>query len=115
MAAILRSDTKPNERVLVFPEGVMLNYLARRETSVPYTNFMPPEVLFFGEENMLAALRKEPPEWIVEAPKKMIDYRVQIGDDFLKEMSRWIAENYQVERQVHGSGDYTMTLLRRRP
>src|SRR4030095_497827 len=37
----------PNDTLLVVPEGVMLNFLARRDTPTPYVNFMPPEFLIF--------------------------------------------------------------------
>ena len=38
----------------------MVNYLARRVNPTPYINFMPPELIMFGEENMVAAFRSSP-------------------------------------------------------
>lgn len=115
MSALLAEATSRNDRVLVFPEGVMLNYLSRRETGVAYTNFMPPEVLFFGEANMLMALRKSPPDWIVMAPKDMVDYRVRVGDGFLDDMVHWIGEAYIEHRRIDGDKGNSMVLLKRRP
>ena len=40
---------RPDQTLLVMPEGVMINYLARRRNPTPYINFMPPELVMFGE------------------------------------------------------------------
>ena len=114
MAKALASNTRPEDHVLVFPEGVMLNYVSRRETGIPYTNFMPPETLFFGESNMLAAMKSRPPDWIVIAPKNLADYDVRLGQGFLDEMVKWIDGHYDEEMRLQAPNGYFMVLLRHR-
>ena len=47
--------------VAVMPQGLMVNYLARRDTPTRYVNLMPPEVIAAGEPAILAALQNHPP------------------------------------------------------
>ena len=63
-AAWIESHTAPTNTFAVLPEGVMLNYLTRRDNPTPYVLFAY-EVWAFGETNMLAAYEKTPPDYIV--------------------------------------------------
>ena len=62
-----RARLKPGETLAVLPEGVMLNYLTRRNAPTRFITWMPPEVIFYGEANMLDALRTAPPAWVLLA------------------------------------------------
>jgi hypothetical protein len=42
----------------------MLDYLARRTTSVPLVNFTTGEVLVWGETPLLDALQRRPPDYV---------------------------------------------------
>ncbi|MFT4538583.1 MAG: hypothetical protein ACI841_000511 [Planctomycetota bacterium] len=93
---------EPDEAFLVLPEGVMLNYLARRPAPSEYLNYMPPEVLLFGEESMLEALQKNPPRFIVLAHKDTSEYGFPIfGHDYALSIGQWLLANY---RPVHKVG-----------
>lgn len=50
------------ETLVVLPEGISLNFYLRSESPMPYTNFMPPELIILGAENILADLNSEPPD-----------------------------------------------------
>ena len=43
----------------------MLNYLARRPSSVPYVSYMPAELPYYGEDAIVSALRARPPAFLV--------------------------------------------------
>jgi hypothetical protein len=58
-------NVPPGGTVAVFPQGLMVNYLARRATPTRHVNFMPPEVIAAGEDAMLAALQRHPPDAVV--------------------------------------------------
>ena len=45
----LKQMTPHNGTLAVLPEGVMMNYLSRRESPLRLVNFMPPELIAFGE------------------------------------------------------------------
>ena len=90
------SHVAPDETVAVLPEGVMLDYLARRSAGTKYITWMPPEVLFFGEAVMLADLAAGSPSWIVLAPRNLGEYGYRaFGDDYCVQAAQWIAAHYE--------------------
>jgi len=87
--------------VAAIPEGVMLNYLARRENPTPYVNFMPPEIVLFGERTILERLRARPPDWIVLVHKDTSEYGFPFfGRDYGREIALWIQESYALARDL---------------
>src|SRR5438093_11717465 len=84
------------QSLAVLPEGVMLNYLSRRASPTAYTNFMPPELAFYGEERMLAALRAAPPDYVALVHKDTREYGVRFfGHDYGRRLYAWIRRNYR--------------------
>lgn len=59
----------PDATFAVIPEGVMINYLTRRKTSVPITNFMMTELTLLGEDRILNDFKSHPPDYIILAHK----------------------------------------------
>ncbi|MBM3988494.1 MAG: hypothetical protein FJ294_11135 [Planctomycetes bacterium] len=82
--------------LIALPEGVMVNYLARLENPTPYINFMPPELVLFGEETILAALRATPPDIVLLTHKDTAEYGFPwFGRDYGRALVRWVMENYE--------------------
>ena len=82
----------------VLPEGVMLNYLARKVNPTKYTSFMVPEMRMFGEGNILSAFIDKRPDFIILVHKNTSEY----GEDFFgrnvrygKPIMDWVNQNYQ--------------------
>jgi hypothetical protein len=90
-------ETHPAEATLaVLPEGVMINYLARRVNGTGYVNFMPPELLMFGEDRILEAFRAHPPDLVVIAHKDTREYGVGFfGRGYGRELHRFVSQHYQ--------------------
>jgi hypothetical protein len=94
--ADLAQRAAPGETLAVFPEGVMLNWLARRANPTPYVNFMPPELLLFGERRIAAAFRARPPDWVLLVHKDTSEYGYPFfGPDYGRELATWIQESYE--------------------
>ena len=96
-AAWIEAHTAPTNTLAVLPEGVMLNYLTRRDNPTPYVVFAF-EVWAFGEQNMLAAYEKNPPDYIVLIQRDSSEYGVpyfgqQKGYGF--DVMQWVRRNYQ--------------------
>jgi hypothetical protein len=88
----------PEATVAVMPEGVMLNYLMRRINPTPYTNLMPPEMIMFGEENILRAYQDHPPDYIILAHKSTSEYGVPFfGKDYGQRLFGWVIQNYHAQ------------------
>ncbi|MFL6203403.1 MAG: glycosyltransferase family 39 protein [Thermoanaerobaculia bacterium] len=83
--------------VLVVPEGVMINYLARSENPTPFVNFMPPEMILFGEPHILAALASRPPDVVVVTHKPTHEYGLPwFGRSYARDMGAWLERHYHL-------------------
>jgi hypothetical protein len=92
----------PHETLAVIPEGVMLNYLARRAASTPHNNFMPPELVIYGEERILSDFRASPPDYIAVVHKNTTEYGFPLfGQDYARDFYAWVKANYS---RVHRTG-----------
>jgi len=95
MLGEIQTRVPPDATLVVLPEGVMINYLARRVNPTPYINFMPPELMVFGEERMLAAFQARPPDYVVLVHKDTSEYGPRFfGRDYGRTLYEWIRENY---------------------
>src|SRR5262249_15789634 len=75
--------------------GVMLNYLCRRVNPTPFINFMPPELIMFGEGKIVNAFEAHPPEYVIVANKQTEEYGLlYFGRDYGRKVHQWIMENY---------------------
>jgi 4-amino-4-deoxy-L-arabinose transferase-like glycosyltransferase len=92
---------KPDETFVVFPEGVMLNYLTRRKNPCPYINFMPPELIMFGEDRILNSLHKAPPDYVILVDKDTSEYGYRyFGKNYGIKLFSWIQENYRAVQAI---------------
>ncbi len=108
----------PGRTLSAFPEGAMLNYLGRLPSSIPYTFFIPFDVLLFGEERILASLRAAPPDYVALLHRDTSPYGFAIfGHDYAREIWAWVGANYEVERLFGAppfqSSRFGILLLRR--
>jgi Dolichyl-phosphate-mannose-protein mannosyltransferase len=96
--AMLEGQPVPTSTLAVLPEGVMLNYLMRLESPLRVINLMPPELLAFGEEDVLRSLAARPPDFVVLLRRNTMEYGYPLfGSDpryGLRTMS-WINERYE--------------------
>ncbi len=96
LLAVIEKDVAPDETLAVLPEGVMINYLARRRNPTTHINFMPPEFIIFGEDTILQAFREHPPDWIVLVSRDFEEYGLEgFGIDHGKELFDWVRVHYQ--------------------
>lgn len=74
----------------------MLNYFARRTNPTPYLSVLPPERAMFGEDAMLAALQKAPPDEIVVLPRDLRDYgEPDFGAGYAPRIHDWVTAHYR--------------------
>jgi hypothetical protein len=120
-ATWIEAHTAPTNTLAVLPEGVMLNYLTRRDNPTPYAVFAF-EVWAFGEQNMLAAYDKNPPDYIVLVQRDSSEYGVpyfgqQKGYGF--DMMQWVRQNYasvyRIGSEPLQTGAFGIEILRRHP
>src|SRR6185295_14429218 len=91
----MKNRIAANQSVAVLPEGVMLNYLARRPASTPYTFFTPFDMLVFREERVLEAFRQHPPDFVLLVHIDMSEFGfAYFGRDYARELFHWVTEHY---------------------
>ena len=107
----LASTTRPDQTLLVVPEGVTLNYLIRRRTPTPFLNFMPPEFAIYGEDAMIHALQTSPPDRVLFVPKPSAVYGMEFGRDYGARLMAWIEENYSEIGEFEGGEVFRMPFV----
>jgi hypothetical protein len=94
---------RPSDTLVVLPEGVMVNYLLRMRSSVPYPTMLPTDVAQFGEAELLGALQREPPSLILLVHRETVEYGARFfGRDYGARIFEWIGRRYV---RVGGAGD----------
>lgn len=117
----LAARMRPGDTLLVLPEGVMLNYLLRVRTPARHLNYMPPELILFGEETILEELRASPPRFVAIVHKDTSVYGVPwFGRDYGRSIAGWVHSRYRPvarygEPPLAPGSFFGVDLLERRP
>ena len=83
--------------LVVLPEGVIVNYLARRPNPTPHLNFVPPEIAIFGEERILRDLTTNPPDYVVLVQRDTREYGLPLfGTHYARSLLRWARRDYEL-------------------
>ncbi|MFA6320948.1 MAG: glycosyltransferase family 39 protein [Candidatus Omnitrophota bacterium] len=91
----IKKNIPRESNFVVFPEGVMLNYMSRVKNPSPYIVFMPPDLSIFSEETILKSFETNPPDYVIVADKNMSEYGYSaFGRDYGMRIYSWIEENY---------------------
>jgi hypothetical protein len=103
--AILKniSDMPDMDNLLVLPEGIMVNFLTKKVCPIEFNNFMLPEILIFGEDNMLSSMKNKPPQYILFLDRDTSEYGVESfrkDEMYGKKIMAWINENYTLFWQI---------------
>lgn len=91
----IQQNSTAEATLVVFPEGAMFNYLARRRSSVPYILYIPHQVDIVGEANLLAALQANPPDLIIIIARNLDEYGVAtFGIEYARRLWDWVRRDY---------------------
>jgi hypothetical protein len=86
------------ETFIVVPEGVTLNYLTRRNNPSRYYSFIPFEVELYGEENIIADFKSNPPDYFIIVHRNTNEFGVGYfgrNDGYGLKIAEWIYGNYE--------------------
>jgi len=113
---IRHREPRPRSMV-VFPEGVTLNYFTDIQNPTAYYIFTPPEVSSPQvEERMVNELRAAAPDCVVVVTRDVREFgRSGFGVDYALAIRAWIEENYTLECVFTGpeQTNWRLWLLRR--
>jgi len=115
-------DRISGSTIAVMPEGVMVNYLTRRESPLRVVNLMPPELMTFGEDEIVRSLEAAPPDLILLVHIDMREYGYPaFGSDrrYGERTIRWVRAHYTEVRVVGteplSPAGFGLVLLKRLP
>jgi len=95
--------TTPEGATLVtLPEGIMLNYQTRRLSTVPFTNFVTAEAVLFGQDRLVAALDRRPPDFVAIVARKTEELgtgRFGFVPGYGKRVVDWVEAHYETAAQ----------------
>jgi 4-amino-4-deoxy-L-arabinose transferase-like glycosyltransferase len=95
LLAEIRRRVGPTQTLAAVPEGAMLNYLARLDSSVPYVQFSPVCMLLWGEREIERDFEAKPPDFLALVHR---DNRHEgarfFGRDYAQSIMGWIESNY---------------------
>jgi len=99
----LKESAHPGAILAVLPEGVMINYLLRLDSPLRIVNPMPPELMAFGEDDVLRSLMAKPPDFVLLIEKDTSEYGYPpFGSDPRYGLTTlaWIHQRYETVRVI---------------
>jgi hypothetical protein len=95
LSGAIRADSSATERLVVFPEGEILNFLAGRRNLLRHKLYLPGYVNAGNEGEIRRELEISPPASVVIWRRTRGEYGAgSFGVDYGRLIRRWIGENY---------------------
>ena len=94
-----------DQTLLVVPEGVMINYLARLPNPIAPLFYFGTATAEGGEDRIVRELDEHPPDWVVIVSRDLREYGVsRYGEQLDKgrQLLQWIGMHYEVESTIGG-------------
>ncbi|MBF0323094.1 MAG: hypothetical protein HQL62_09190, partial [Magnetococcales bacterium] len=89
---------RPNDTLLVLPEGLMINFLYRVVNSTQVHSFLPPDIATFGEDYFIEKIQQGRPRFILFWYRPTPEYGYpQMGghDGFGQKITAWLRQAYR--------------------
>lgn len=100
MLKYLKENTRENDTLAVFPEGIGLNYFSQRDNPLKFYLYTPPPIRGFGQERIISWLIQYNVDYIIILQRETDEYGyTRFGMDYGKRISSWIYDQYSVVEQ----------------
>lgn len=97
----IQNNTAPSDRVVVYPEGLIINFLANRDSDNKFYSLIPLYVETFGEELITKRFDYIKPEYIVISNYNTSNYYYSyFGQDYAGSLYEYITKNYTLEKDI---------------
>ncbi len=90
-------NVPPRATLAALPQGAMLNFLSRHVNPTPMLDWNPTMLAVFGQTNMLAALEKNPPDYIAVVEWTSYEFGIDYfgkQPGYGTDVMAWIKNNY---------------------
>ncbi len=89
-------NTLDSDKIVVYPEGMILNYLTKRKGEFFYYSIQPAYVEIFGEKNIISYFQNSKPEYFVIIPMELFTYNKGYLCDYFSDFCEFLDENYKL-------------------
>jgi len=97
----IQSNTKKTDTIVIFPEGLLINFLTDRKSDNYYNSLIPLYVETFGEDDIIEHFKKTKPEYIIFNSWNNEEYYFKyICNDYALSFCDFVAKNYTKEKLI---------------
>jgi hypothetical protein len=98
----ISKNTKPSDKIVIFPEGMMINFLADRKSDDWYNSLLPLYIETFSEEKVIEHFKSDKPDYIILNNLDMKDYYYRyICQDYALGFCEFVKDNYRQETVIN--------------
>ena len=109
----IEKNTQKTDKIIIYPEGMMINYLVERKTEDFYNSFLPLYEETFGGEKYIENVKKSMPKYVIFNSWNSSDYYFSlICKDYGLNFCEFIEKNYN--EKIKLSGDFSYIIYERK-
>lgn len=103
----INKNTNPNDKIVICPEGMTINFLTDRKSDDYYNSLLPLYIETFGEEKIIEHFEFEKPDYIILNNQNMKDYYYNyICQDYGLKFCEFIKDNYNKQVVIDNNFRY---------
>ena len=109
----IEKNTNKSDKIVIYPEGMMINFLSDRKTDDFYNSFLPLYEETFGVGSFAQHFAKSMPEYIIFNSWNSSDYYFSIiCKDYGFDFCEFVENNY--EEKIKLSGDFSYIIYKKK-
>ena len=106
-------NTKQDDKIVIFPEGMTINFLTKRSSDDYYNSLLPLYTETFGEEKIINHYKENMPEYVIFNNLDMKDYYFRfICQDYALGFCGFVQNNYELETVI--GNDFRYLIFKRK-
>lgn len=103
----INKNTKKTDKIVILPEGAMVNFMTGRQSDNRYLSLIPLYVETYGEEKIIDHFKQTKPDYIVFNNWDSKDYYFRyICSDYALGLCYYVAKNYTQEKVIDNNFRY---------
>ncbi len=97
----LDSDAKSGETLVVFPEGLVINFILEKENPLYYYSYHPVDLAKNGvSDEVIRGLRENKVDYVVLTQRRTDKYGYAVfGKDYARDIMKYVFDNYELYKQ----------------
>ena len=103
----INKNTNKNDKIAIFPEGMIINFLTDRKSDDFYNSLIPLYVETFGEKKIVEHFKSEKPDYIILNNYNTKDYYyAYICQDYALDFCEFVKTNYKQQAIIDNKFKY---------